>query len=102
MAKRPARKSIDAKRVARRGKGIPIGARRFGLVRSRNARGPAADRDLDGIPAQLDIDDDGDLILDDYDRSSQASASQFGPFPDGSRLHITTGLGAESTAASVT
>jgi hypothetical protein len=64
------RGSIDAGRTALAKKGVPIGAGNFGLVRSQHAHGPAADRDLDGIPAPLDIDDDGDLILDNIDRSS--------------------------------
>lgn len=68
--------SLDARRTARAKKGVPIGAGKFGRVRSRNAEGPRADRDLDGIPAPLDIDDDGDLTLDDLDRSTAARAAQ--------------------------
>ncbi|MEK6276855.1 MAG: hypothetical protein AABM29_02425 [Actinomycetota bacterium] len=68
---------VDVKRKARAKNGVPIGAGRFGRVRSRHTHGGApGDRDLDGIPDSLDIDDDGDLILDDIDRSSGARASQ--------------------------
>jgi hypothetical protein len=63
---------IDSTRAARAKRGVPIGARRSGLVRSRGARGPRSDRDLDGIPSPLDIDDDGDRILDNLDRSGTA------------------------------
>jgi hypothetical protein len=50
-------------------------------VRSRPPRRAApGDRDLDGIPDQLDIDDDGDLVLDKLDRTrarrALASASR--------------------------
>src|SRR5207247_2254940 len=61
---------LDAKRQARAKKGVPIGAGRFGRVRSRHAHGGApGDSDLDGIPDPLDVDDDGDLILDNLDHS---------------------------------
>jgi hypothetical protein len=62
--------SLDSKRIARAKKGVPIGAGNFGRVLSRNAKGPAADRDLDGIPAPLDIDDDGDKVIDNLDTTS--------------------------------
>ncbi|MEK6276849.1 MAG: hypothetical protein AABM29_02395 [Actinomycetota bacterium] len=72
-----AKEFIDAKRRARAKKGVPIGAGKFGRVRSKKTGGGApGDRDLDGVPAPLDIDDDGDLILDNLDRSTAARASQ--------------------------
>ena len=68
---------VDERRTARARKGVPIGARVFGRVRSRLPRNPIpGDFDFDGVPDPLDIDDDGDLILDDLDRSSSARASQ--------------------------
>jgi hypothetical protein len=73
------KKRVDTRRRARARKGVPIGARRFGRVRStRTGRGAPGDRDLDGIPDPLDIDDDGDLILDNLDRpdTTRAAASQ--------------------------
>ena len=75
---RPPRKWRDARRYARAKRGIPIGARRFGHVKSRKAHGGVpGDRDLDGIPNPLDIDDDGDRVLDNLDHSRRAGASQF-------------------------
>jgi len=68
---------LDAARTARARNGVPIGAQNFGRVRSRHSRGGVpGDFDLDGIPDRLDIDDDGDLVLDDLDRSSAARAAQ--------------------------
>jgi hypothetical protein len=72
-----ARKWVDRTRVARARRGVPIGAGVFGRVRSTLPRAKVpGDPDRDGIPDPLDIDDDGDLILDDLDRSSGARASQ--------------------------
>ena len=55
---------------ARAKKGVPIGAGNFGRVAVRKLNGKTsegADRDLDGVPNTLDIDRDGDLVLDDVD-----------------------------------
>jgi len=89
------RRWIDAGRWARARKGVPIGARVFGRVRSLRPRGSVpGDFDLDGIPEPLDVDDDGDLILDNIDRSSAAGAAQLAPeFSIGSGL----GLGLTET-----
>jgi hypothetical protein len=74
--RKPPRAAIDQDRLARAKHGVPIGAGRFGFVRSKPPKNPpAGDRDFDGIPAALDIDDDGDLVLDDYDRSAVKSAA---------------------------
>jgi len=69
-------KWVDANRTARAKKGVPRGAGTFGRVRSRasGAFGPGRDQDLDGIPGTLDVDDDGDLILDDLDPQKGAGA----------------------------
>lgn len=62
---------------------MPIGAGVFGRVLSPAASGPLADPDFDGLPDPLDIDDDGDLVLDNVDPSAasralrSASANQF-------------------------
>ena len=84
----------DAARSAQARDGVPIGAGNFGLVRSTRTDGAGVgDSDLDGIPEPLDIDDDGDLILDGYDSPAQARAAQAGgSFPDASRLGIHTQL----------
>ena len=71
------RKFVDAELVARATKkGVPIGnGLNVGLVRSK-AKGHGSDPDLDGVPNSLDIDDDGDLILDSYDTPGQARGSR--------------------------
>ena len=87
---------IDDSRTARARNGIPIGARLFGRVRSRLPRSAVpGDTDFDGVPDQLDIDDDGDLILDDVDRSSAARASQ--QFLEGPEFHNSLELALSET-----
>jgi hypothetical protein len=83
---------------------VPIGAGNFGHVRSRPPRrGAPGDRDLDGIPEVLDVDDDGDLVLDDLDRSARARTAQA---PSQFGLHSVLGLPPEAAlnanAAAVT
>lgn len=57
--------------------GVPIGAAVFGRVRSKRTHGGVpGDRDLDAIPGALDISDDGDLVLDNFERSKEARAAQ--------------------------
>jgi hypothetical protein len=63
---------VDRKRWARARQGAPIGTRVFGRVRSRppgSFEEPLRPEDLDtdGVPNVLDIDDDGDLVLDNFD-----------------------------------
>ena len=68
---------VDTSRVARARGGVPIGARVFGRVRSKPPSRPVpGDRDRDGIPGPLDIDDDGDRILDGIDRPKRARTAQ--------------------------
>jgi hypothetical protein len=86
--------SVDTSRSARARRGVPIGAKRFGRVRSRRAgRGAPGDGDLDGVPDVLDVDDDGDLVLDEIDRSARASAAQA---PSEFSLHSVLGLPPEA------
>ena len=75
--RKPPARVLCSKLVARANrKGIPIGNRRnLGLVRSR-ATGSGQDPDLDGVPNSLDEDDNGNLILDKFDRSATARASR--------------------------
>jgi hypothetical protein len=70
--------------------GVPIGAGNFGLVRSTRTDGAGiGDTDLDAVPGPLDIDDDGDLVLDGYDSPARAGAAQAGGgFPDGGRMDV--------------
>jgi hypothetical protein len=56
--------------------GVPIGAGNYGRVAVDQAAGGPADLDLDGIPASLDVDDDGDVILDPFDDPPAASGSE--------------------------
>lgn len=65
-------------RWARTRRGAPLGARSFGLVRSRSRRagGPGRDRDLDGLPGAFDIDDDGDRVLDSLERPRKLKAKK--------------------------
>jgi hypothetical protein len=63
------KKSVDRKPEARAKKGVPIGAGNFGRVRVKKVKdGAPGDLDRDGIADPLDIDDDGDLVLDNLDR----------------------------------
>jgi hypothetical protein len=76
VARKMGKRAIDVKRLARATKkGVPAGnGRNVGLVRSK-AHGSGNDPDLDGVPNSIDVDDDGDLVLDEYDRSGGARAS---------------------------
>jgi hypothetical protein len=77
LAHRPAKNWIDPALWSRGKNGVPIGnGRNVGLVRSRHAHGRSADPDLDGVPNPLDIDDDGDLVLDNYDTSTGVHSSR--------------------------
>jgi hypothetical protein len=79
------KKWIDSRRTARSKRGIPIGALVFGRVRSNPPRASIpGDLDADGIPQPLDIDDDGDLVLDNLDSS---------PAGRGARTAQTVGCG---------
>jgi hypothetical protein len=60
---------VDAKRTAAAMRGVPIGAGRYGLVRAaaKGTNGPGADADHDGIPGAFDVDDNGNLVIDNQD-----------------------------------
>jgi hypothetical protein len=78
--RRVRRRSVVAQQWARARGGVPIGARNFGRVRSRREhRRVAGDRDVDGVPDRVDIDDDGDLVLDKLERRRRSRASQYTP-----------------------
>lgn len=75
VARRVARRWVDTSRWARARKGIPIGAGDFGRVRSKPPRvSPPGDLDADGVPDRLDIDINGNLILNKVDRSTRSRA----------------------------
>ena len=79
VARRVAARWVDTSRWARARKGVPIGAGNFGRVRSKPPRvSPPGDLDVDGVPDRLDVDINGNLILNNVDRSksSRAQAAQ--------------------------
>jgi hypothetical protein len=107
-SKRLRRKWLDARRTARARRGVPIGVGVFGRVRSRPPRRAVpGDRDLDGIPDVLDIDDDGDLIVDGLERPATARAAQppppVKPTPDiFTSLYLDLGQTANANALAAT
>lgn len=74
--RRPAARFLCSTVVAQADRrGIPIGnGRNVGLARSIKKTGIGQDSDLDGVPNSLDVDDNGNLILDRFDRSATQSA----------------------------
>lgn len=92
-ASKPPRRAVDRRRIARARKGVPIGADVFGWVRSKPpGRPPTGDRDFDGIPDRLDIDDDGDRVLDKVDRSGRRRGKAAAVTTE-DPLGLATGLG---------
>jgi hypothetical protein len=84
-AKPLAKRFADRSRTTSVRRGVPLGnGRNFGLVRSR-AKGPTGaggDQDRDGVPNVLDIDTDGDRVLNPLERGgATASIAQVPPPP---------------------
>jgi hypothetical protein len=71
-------RALDKRRTARARNGVPVGSRTLGRVagRSTGPGGAGLDVDRDGVPAAFDVDDDGDLLLDNVDRGAQATLRQ--------------------------
>ncbi len=68
--------------------GRPIGAGKLGRVRTalpKGLRGPGADLDLDGVVSAFDIDDNGNLLLDNIDRTGRGARR---PRASGSRTAV--------------
>ena len=72
----PGRYQTLAAYTARSVNGRPIGSGKLGRVRTANPmglRGPGADLDLDGVVSAFDIDDNGNLVLDNVDRTGRGA-----------------------------
>ena len=56
---------------------VPIGVGVFGRVKStkKSTSGAGRDADLDGIPGAFDVDDNGNLVLDNFEKTSAAKSS---------------------------
>ena len=106
IARRVAKRWVDTSRWARARKGVPIGAGNFGRVRSKPPRvSPPGDLDADGVPDRLDIDVNGNLILNNVDRSTrrQAHAAQAdSPFFIGANLVLSLSDTLNANAGAVT
>jgi len=91
-----AKRYLDRSRVAQARKGVPLGnGKNFGLVRSKK-HGPAGDQDLDGVPDVLDIDANGNLVLNNTDRSQHGRAhiAQDQPAPGPAQFQVASQIGA--------
>ena len=76
LAKRLPGKYLNLKRTALAEQGAPVGAGNLGRVPASTGGGAPGDGDLDGIPNALDVDDDGDVILDRFDPESGTAAAR--------------------------
>ncbi|MBI4898137.1 MAG: hypothetical protein HY827_07200 [Actinobacteria bacterium] len=58
-------------------RGVPIGVGVFGRVKSnkKSSDGSGRDADLDGIPGAFDVDDNGNLVLDNFERTTGTGAT---------------------------
>ncbi|MEA2222473.1 MAG: hypothetical protein QOH83_849 [Solirubrobacteraceae bacterium] len=89
LARAPKR-ALDKRRTARARAGVPVGALVLGRVagRSKEAAGAGLDVDRDGVPGAFDVDDDGDLLLDNVDKAARRSARQVPTGPPNSNLPV--------------
>ena len=70
-------KWVQAERRSRAARGVPIGAGNFGFVASTPSPGTVPDDpDLDGVPDALDVDDNGNLVLDNLDASTNGAGAR--------------------------
>jgi len=82
-----AKRFVDRSAQAQAKRGVPVGAGVFGRVRAKGdaAAGQGRDQDRDGLPGAFDVDDDGDLVLDNFERagarSVRTSAEPLPPLP---------------------
>lgn len=75
----PPRTRVGGKSIAFLHKGMPVGARVLGLTLAHgkvtSSSAPGSDADRDGIVNAFDVDDDGDLVLDNVDSSHDATVT---------------------------
>jgi hypothetical protein len=91
VLRRPLKRRFqDRGRTARARKGVPIGARSFGLVgaTATGKPGRGRDQDRDGIPNTFDVDVDGDRILNNVDQARQTALSPDRPYRVTSLLSV--------------
>ena len=71
---------VDRSATAQAKKGVPLGAGLFGRVKAKaaGAAGQGRDQDGDGLPGAFDVDDDGDLMLDNVEASSAQRRARSG------------------------
>ena len=74
LATRLPRKYINLERTSLAEQGTPLGAGNLGRVRVSTGGSAPGDGDLDGVPNAVDVDDDGDVILDRFDPESGTAA----------------------------
>ena len=74
LATRLPRKYVNLKRTSLAEQGTPLGAGNLGRVRVSTGGSAPGDGDLDGVPNAVDVDDDGDVILDRFDPESGTAA----------------------------
>ena len=88
------KKWVEKKREALARNGVPIGAGNFGRVPVKNVKDQVpGDLDRDGVADPLDIDDDGDKVLDNLDRKPRkGSRSRFAARADGEDEPQTFGI----------
>jgi hypothetical protein len=106
-----ATKSVDLARTAQASKGIPLGnGRNFGLVRSKRKFGAVdsdadgvpdsvegtpsgGDLDVDGVPDRLDIDMDGDLVLNNEEAPNRGTMAAAAQAQNPASFHVFSQLG---------
>jgi hypothetical protein len=69
-------KYVNSSRVARAEDKTPLGAGNLGLIPAATSGDAPGDGDLDGIPDALDVDDDGDVVLDRFDPQSGTATAR--------------------------
>lgn len=75
VARTVSKRWVASSRWARARKGIPIGAGNFGHTRSKPpSHSPSGDLDADGVPNRFDVDTNGNLILNNVDRTTASGA----------------------------